>query len=137
MSFGWSASDIVAAMNICITIGKALKETGGSKSQYQAAVQFRTLLGTKISRKHPVGDVTVDELAIKRVRAAHTLSEVLLEPSLDVAKILPKSLIRRYRMNRGYIDLEDLVEFVKENEHEANIDLVNSLKRDFPRLSKS
>ena len=40
MSFGWSAGDIVAAIDTFITIGKALKDSGGSKSEYQASVQF-------------------------------------------------------------------------------------------------
>jgi hypothetical protein len=52
MSFGWSAGDIVTAIDTFITIGKALKESGGSKSEYQAAVPFlesvhKTLAGIR------------------------------------------------------------------------------------------
>jgi hypothetical protein len=40
MSFGWSAGDIVAGVQLFVRIGKALKEAGGSKSKYQNAVDF-------------------------------------------------------------------------------------------------
>lgn len=40
MSFGWSAGDVVAGVQLFVKIGKALMETGGSKSEYQDAADF-------------------------------------------------------------------------------------------------
>jgi hypothetical protein len=49
MSFGWSAGDIVAAVDTLITIGKALRESGGSASEFQDAVAFITGVGKTIT----------------------------------------------------------------------------------------
>lgn len=35
MSFGWSASDIVAAIKLLMNVADALKDIDGAKSQYQ------------------------------------------------------------------------------------------------------
>jgi hypothetical protein len=40
MSFGWSASDIVAAINLLHKVGVALRESGGASSEYQDTVAF-------------------------------------------------------------------------------------------------
>lgn len=50
MSFGWSASDVVATLNTLAKVGKAVKESGGAGSEYREAVTFlnsvsRTLNG--------------------------------------------------------------------------------------------
>jgi hypothetical protein len=50
MSFGWSAGDLVAAVNTLAKIGKALKDSGGAATEYQEAVTYlnsitRTLNG--------------------------------------------------------------------------------------------
>jgi hypothetical protein len=42
MSFGWSAGDIVSAINTLMTVGKALRESGGSASEFQHATSFVT-----------------------------------------------------------------------------------------------
>lgn len=50
MSFGWSAGDIATTISTLITVVNALKDSGGSRSEFQASVQFlesveRTLSG--------------------------------------------------------------------------------------------
>ena len=42
MSFGWSAGDIVAAIDTLIKIGKALRDSGGSASEFQSSVNCVT-----------------------------------------------------------------------------------------------
>jgi hypothetical protein len=49
MSFGWSAGDIVAAIDTLITIGKALKESGGSATEFQNAIVFITGVGKTVT----------------------------------------------------------------------------------------
>lgn len=40
MSFGWSAGDIAECVKVLVKIGNALKDSGGSKAEYQDAVKF-------------------------------------------------------------------------------------------------
>jgi hypothetical protein len=49
MSFGWSAGDIVAAVNTLVKVRKALKQSGGAAAEYQEAVTFLTALGKTLS----------------------------------------------------------------------------------------
>jgi hypothetical protein len=44
MSFGWSAGDIVAALQLLHKVGVALKDTGGASSDYQDASAFLDIL---------------------------------------------------------------------------------------------
>src|SRR5664279_4921574 len=44
MSFGWSASDIVAALQLLNTVVVALKDTGGASSDYQDVSCFLNTL---------------------------------------------------------------------------------------------
>lgn len=40
MSFGFSAGDIAECLKVLVKIGNALKDSGGSKAEYQDAVKF-------------------------------------------------------------------------------------------------
>jgi hypothetical protein len=40
MSFGWSAGDVVLAVQLACKVSKALQEADGSRAQYQSAVVF-------------------------------------------------------------------------------------------------
>lgn len=40
MSFGFSAGDIAECIKLLVKIGKALRESGGSAAEYQAAIKF-------------------------------------------------------------------------------------------------
>jgi hypothetical protein len=42
MSFGWSVGDIALVTKTVVKVGKALRESGGSASEYQDAVNFLT-----------------------------------------------------------------------------------------------
>ncbi|KAK1493164.1 hypothetical protein CTAM01_09572 [Colletotrichum tamarilloi] len=61
MSFGWSAGDIVAALQLLNKVRIALKDSGGSKTDYQDATSFldelsttlRTLDSIQITSPHP------------------------------------------------------------------------------------
>lgn len=37
---GWSAGDVAAGVELLVRVGKALKESSGSKTEYQDAVEF-------------------------------------------------------------------------------------------------
>lgn len=39
-SFGWSAGDLALAIKIIYEVGNALKDTGGTSSDYQETVAF-------------------------------------------------------------------------------------------------
>jgi hypothetical protein len=49
MSFGWSVGDIATAVALCIKVGNALRESGGSAIEYQNAVKFVDRLGKTFS----------------------------------------------------------------------------------------
>jgi hypothetical protein len=49
MSFGWSAGDIATTIALCIKVGKALRESGGSTTEYQDVVKFVDRLGKTFS----------------------------------------------------------------------------------------
>jgi hypothetical protein len=40
MAFGWSAGDIVAAINLLVKTGSALREAGGARDDYQSAADM-------------------------------------------------------------------------------------------------
>jgi hypothetical protein len=48
MAFGWSAGDIIAAINLVVTVAKALRESGGASSEYRLLIEdfssFREIL---------------------------------------------------------------------------------------------
>lgn len=48
MSFGWSASDIVAALQLLNTVVVALKDTGGASSDYQDVSCFLNILSVTL-----------------------------------------------------------------------------------------
>jgi hypothetical protein len=48
MSFGWSAGDIVAALQLLNTIIVALKDTGGASSDYQDVSYFLNILSVTL-----------------------------------------------------------------------------------------
>jgi hypothetical protein len=56
MSFGWSAGDVVAGVKLFVKIGKALKDSGGSKSEYQDAVGFLESVSSIITGLQQIRD---------------------------------------------------------------------------------
>lgn len=63
MSFGWSAGDIVTALQLLNKVRIALKDSGGSKTDYQDAIVFLgTLLDTLTTLKDVQGTSPHTEL---------------------------------------------------------------------------
>lgn len=48
MSFGWSAGDVIAAINLLVKVAGALQEAGGASAEYQDAVGFLSTLRTTL-----------------------------------------------------------------------------------------
>jgi hypothetical protein len=48
MAFGWSAGDIASALNLLLTVGKALKEACEASSEYENTHSFLTTLQTTL-----------------------------------------------------------------------------------------
>jgi hypothetical protein len=68
MSFGWSAGDCFAAINLIIEVSSSLKDSGGSRSEFQKLL--RELKGLKVALQH------IDNLQAKR---SNTPSSKLIE----------------------------------------------------------
>ncbi|EON66484.1 hypothetical protein W97_05582 [Coniosporium apollinis CBS 100218] len=50
MSFGWSVSDLVAAIKIVVQIGAALKETDGAPAEYQKSGDYLELVASVLTK---------------------------------------------------------------------------------------
>lgn len=58
MSFGWSAGDIVAALQLLNKVRIALKDSGGSKTDYQDATMFLDTLFNTLTTLKDVQDTS-------------------------------------------------------------------------------
>jgi hypothetical protein len=64
MSFGWSASDIVAALQLLYKVTTALKDTGGASSDYQDTTSFLDILSSTLQHLKTLQTAPLDpELA--------------------------------------------------------------------------
>ncbi|KAH7399797.1 hypothetical protein BKA64DRAFT_707484 [Cadophora sp. MPI-SDFR-AT-0126] len=68
MSFGWSAGDCFAALNLIVKVLSSLKELGGSRSEFQELL--RELRGLKVALEH------VDNLHARRIAPSSKLIEL-------------------------------------------------------------
>src|SRR5439155_14466043 len=59
-AFGWSASDIVRAIEFVVEVGKALKETGGASSNYQQTVDFLFVVECTLQNLRMLASSTID-----------------------------------------------------------------------------
>ena len=94
MSFGWSVGDCFAALNLLIEVFSSLKDSGGSRSEYQELL--RELSGLKSALQH------IDNLVIR----GNTLSPRLVElKSIALACRVPLeefiSKVKNYEKSLG------------------------------------
>jgi hypothetical protein len=68
MSFGWSAGDIVSAINLLVKIGTALRSVGGASSEYVEAVGFLSTLQTTLEHLRAFTEVLYDEQKAENLR---------------------------------------------------------------------
>jgi hypothetical protein len=93
MSFGWSVADCFAALNLLIEVFSSLKDSGGSRSEYQELV--RELSGLKIALQHIENLVTRDNTLSPRLVELKSIAlacRVPLEEFISKVKNYEKSL---------------------------------------------
>jgi len=67
MSFGWSASDIAAALQLLNTVVVALKDTGGASSDYQDASHFLNILSVTLQHLKALQAAPLDPNLAKNI----------------------------------------------------------------------
>lgn len=68
MSFGWSASDVVAALKFLHRIGSALREAGGASSDYQNTITFLQTFSHTIQHLHAIQVTSLDPVIAQDLR---------------------------------------------------------------------
>lgn len=68
MSFGWSADDIISAINLLFKIGTALRSVGGASSDYVEAAGFLNTLQTTLKHLRAFTKVLLDEQKAENLR---------------------------------------------------------------------
>src|SRR6266702_3239936 len=68
MSFGWSASDIVAAFNLLNKIRIALKDAGGAISDYQEEVSFLQTITLTLTHLKALQEAPLDINLLNNIR---------------------------------------------------------------------
>ncbi|KAJ5733733.1 hypothetical protein N7493_002519 [Penicillium malachiteum] len=66
MSFGWSAGDIVAAINLLVDVASALSDVDGAKSRYQQDVSYLRDLANVLS---DLKTLSLDQMVLSHVSA--------------------------------------------------------------------
>jgi hypothetical protein len=76
MSFGWSASDIVAAIQLIHKVTTALKDTGGASSDFQDTATFLDILSSTLQHLKTLQTAALDpELAKNLERLCEQVRE--------------------------------------------------------------
>ncbi|KAF4625253.1 hypothetical protein G7Y89_g12917 [Cudoniella acicularis] len=68
MSFGWSVGDVVAALQLLLKIGHALKDSGGASSDFQDAYSFLQTLSRTLQHMNALQYTLLDEAVAEELR---------------------------------------------------------------------
>jgi len=101
MSFGWSAGDIVSAINLVNNIISCLSDTGGARDQFQ---ELESELRSLLRALHEISDLASVPGQIPEIVAlkfAACLCEDVLKRFYDKIKPFDKSLSAASRISRG------------------------------------
>jgi hypothetical protein len=83
MSFGWSASDLLAALMVLNKIRVALKDSGGASSDYQEESGFLQLVSTTLETLNSLESVALDADAFNNLQQICQQIHGPLRPFLD------------------------------------------------------
>lgn len=68
MSFGWSAGDIVAALQLLHKVSTALRSTGGASSSYQETTSFLSILTSTLQHLQTLQTLPLDPELAKNLK---------------------------------------------------------------------
>jgi len=98
MAFGWSAGDILAAMNFLIKVADALNDVSGAAQEFREASEFLTGLHSELS-------------SLQKITAFHTEANYRSEIEIQVqaikapiAQFVNDSEVRRLQRDLGTIE---------------------------------
>lgn len=91
MSFGWSAGDIVAALQLLHKASVALKDTGGASSDYQDVSSFLNILSVTLQHLNALQAVPLDPDLAKNLQQ---LCEYIQGPLTSFRKRIHSSFQR-------------------------------------------